>query len=152
MGSTLQEEIRQSKPFASIQEQSLLNILRTSAVLAHQHEHFFRNQGITATQYNVLRIVAGAGPQGISQCDIAERLVTMNADVPRLLKRTETAGLISRTANPDDKRVLCVELTPHGVATLEQIAPRLAEHTERLFPRLSAEHLSALNDLLDTCR
>jgi MarR family 2-MHQ and catechol resistance regulon transcriptional repressor len=152
MSPTLQEEIRQSKPFASLREQALLNILRTAAVLAHRHEQFFRELGITSTQYNVLRIVAGAGPDGLGQCDIAERLVTMNADVPRLLKRTEVAGLIERSASPDDKRVLKVQLTPLGVKTLEKIAPRLAEHTEKLFPSLTLDQLAALNDLLDAAR
>jgi len=152
MTPSLQEEIRQSKPFESLKQQAMLNIMRTSAVLSHRHEQFFREQGITATQYNVLRIVAGAGPEGISQCDIAERLVTMNADVPRLLKRTEVAGLIRRAANPDDKRVLKVQLTPQGVETLHQLAPKIAVYIQALFPSLNDQQLTTLNELLDASR
>ena len=152
MSPSLQEEIRQTKPFESPKQEAMLNIMRTAAVLTHRNEQFFREQGITGTQYNVLRIVAGAGPDGISQCDIAVRLVTMNADVPRLLKRTETAGLIRRAANPDDKRVLKVQLTPQGVETLQQLAPKVAEHGKCFFPNLTDEQLKTLNELLYAAR
>jgi DNA-binding MarR family transcriptional regulator len=152
MSPSLQEEIRQSKPFDSLEQEALLNIMRTAAVLTHRHEQFFREQGITATQYNVLRIVAGAGSDGISQCDIAERLVTMNADVPRLLKRTEVAGLIERAANPDDKRILKVQLTMRGTEVLHHLAPLIAEYTQNLFPNLTQQQLQTLNELLDASR
>ena len=152
MSPTLQEEIRQSKPFDSLQQEVLLNLARTSAVLMHRMEHHFREFGLTATQYNVLRIVAGAGPDGISQCDIASRLVAETPDVPRLLKRTETAGLIRRTSNPDDKRVLSVRLTPQGGRLLQELAPRVAELSKTLFPNLNQQQLRALNELLNASR
>ena len=152
MSPTLQDEIRQTRPFDSLQQEVLLNLARTSAVLMHRMEQHFREFSLTATQYNVLRIVQGAGPSGISQCDIAARLVTETPDVPRLLKRTETAGLIERTVAPDDKRVLRVCLTPAGSRLLKQMAPRIAELTKSLFPSLTCHQLETLNELLNASR
>ena len=152
MTPTLQEEIRQSKPFASLQQEVLLNIARTAAVLGHRMEQHFRPFGLTATQYNVLRIIAGAGAEGISQCDIAGRLVAETPDVPRLLKRTETAGLIRRSANPADKRVLRVHLTSAGSRLLKQIGAEVDTMTGDFFPNLSKTQLRALNELLNASR
>jgi DNA-binding MarR family transcriptional regulator len=152
MTPTLQEEICQSKPFSSLQQEVLLNIARTAAVLGHRMEQHFRQFGLTATQYNVLRIVLGAGPEGISQCDIAGRLVAETPDVPRLLKRTETAGLIRRSASPSDKRVLRVHLTPSGSRLLQQIGARVETMTGDFFPNLSRTQLRALNELLNASR
>jgi len=152
MSPTLQEEIRQSRPFDSLQQEVLLNLARTAAMLMHRMEQHFREFGLTGTQYNVLRIVAGAGPDGISQCDIASRLVAETPDVPRLLKRTETAGLIRRAADPDDKRVLSVRLTPQGARLLQEIAPRIAQLGETLFPNLTKQQLGTLNELLNASR
>ena len=152
MSPTLQEEIRQSRPFDSLQQEVLLNLARTAAVLMHRMEQHFREFSLTGTQYNVLRIVAGAGPDGISQCDIASRLVAETPDVPRLLKRTEAAGLIRRSPSPDDKRVLRVCLTPQGKRLLQQIAPRIAELGKTLFPSLTQPQLRALNELLNASR
>jgi len=152
MSPTLQEEIRQSRPFDSLQQEVLVNLARTAAVLMHRMEQHFREFSLTATQYNVLRIVAGAGPCGISQCDIASRLIAETPDVPRLLKRTEAAGLIRRSPSPDDKRVLHVGLTPQGKRLLDQIAPRMAELSKTLFPSLTQTQLRALNELLNASR
>ena len=152
MTPTLQEEIRQSKPFDSLQQEVLLNIARTAAVLGHRMEQHFRQFGVTATQYNVLRIVAGAGPNGISQCDIAGRLVAETPDVPRLLKRTETAGLIRRNPSTEDRRVVRVHLTASGSRLLQQIAMQVEAMTADFFPNLTKKELRTLNELLNACR
>jgi DNA-binding MarR family transcriptional regulator len=152
MTPTLQEEIRQSKPFSSLQQEVFVNIARTAAVLSHRMEQHFRPYGITATQFNVLRIVAGAGTAGISQCDIADRLVSETPDVPRLLKRTETAGLIRRAADTADKRVLRVQLSPAGSRLLQQINAHLEDVSTTLFPHLNQKQLRALNELLNMSR
>lgn len=152
MTPTLQEEIRQSKPFDSLQQEVLLNIARTAAVLGHRMEQHFRQFGLTATQYNVLRIVAGAGPTGISQCDIAGRLVAETPDVPRLLKRTETAGLIRRAPSTEDRRVVRVHLAPAGSRLLQQIATQVEAMTADFFPNLTKKELRTLNELLNASR
>jgi DNA-binding MarR family transcriptional regulator len=152
MTPTLQEEIRQSKPFASVEQEALVNIARTAAVLMHRMEQHFKPFGITSTQYNVLRIVQGAGVDGISQCDIASRLISETPDVPRLLKRTEEAGLIRRTVSPEDKRVLRVVLTLPGKRLLDKIATELDPARMGLFPKLTKAQLKTLNELLNAAR
>jgi len=152
MTPTLQEEIRQSKPFESLQQEVLLNIARTAAVLNHRLEQHFRQFGLTATQYNVLRIVAGAGPNGISQCDIAVRLVAETPDVPRLLKRTETAGLIRRCPSTEDRRVVRVQLAAPGSRLLQQVSTQVEAMTADFFPNLTKKELRTLNELLNASR
>lgn len=152
MSPTLQEEIRQSKPFSSIEAEAMLNIARTAAVLMHRMEQKFKPYGITSTQYNVLRIVQGAGRTGISQCAIAQRLVSETPDVPRLLRRTEEAGLIARAVDETDRRVLNVVLTAEGQRMLKRVTPELEAGTEEMFPKLTKAQLRTLNELLNLAR
>ena len=152
MTPTLQEEIRQSKPFASVEAEALLNIARTAAVLMHRMEQKFKPYGITSTQYNVLRIVQGAGKAGISQCAIAARLVSETPDVPRLLRRTEEAGLIERSTDEADKRVRNVVLTTEGQRMLKRVTPELEADADSMFPKLTKAQLRMLNELLNLAR
>src|SRR6476660_1171485 len=96
MAHTLQSEIKQSKPFARPSAEALLSILRTAAVLDHHIGEVLRPHGLTTTQYNVLRILRGAGRQGLCGRDVAERLVSKVPDVSRLLDRMDDLGLIQR--------------------------------------------------------
>jgi DNA-binding MarR family transcriptional regulator len=152
MTPTLQEEIRQTKPFSSVEAEAMLNIARTAAVLMHRMEQKFKPYGITSTQYNVLRIVQGAGKSGISQCAVAQRLVSETPDVPRLLKRTEEAGLIARKVDEADRRVLNVVLTAEGQRMLKRITPELEADADAMFPKLSKAQLRTLNELLNAAR
>ncbi|HEV8455072.1 MAG TPA: hypothetical protein VGQ24_09290, partial [Gemmatimonadales bacterium] len=89
----LQAEIKQSKPFPSPTAEALLSILRTAAILDHHLAEVLRPYGITTTQYNVLRILRGAGHRGMCGREVGERLVSKVPDVSRLLDRTEELGL-----------------------------------------------------------
>ena len=100
MTGRLQAEIKQSKPFPSPTAEALLGILRTAAVLDHHLAEALKPYGITTTQYNVLRILRGAGQQGLCGREVAERLLSKVPDVSRLLDRTEELGLIKRERDP----------------------------------------------------
>ena len=97
MAPDLRSELRQTKAFPSLEEEAFLSIERTSAVLADAFEQMLKPYGITATQYNVLRILRGAGAKGLCRNEIRDRLVTRMPDVTRLLDRMEASGLIRRT-------------------------------------------------------
>jgi hypothetical protein len=100
MSKKLQAEIKQSRPFPRPSAEAFLSIVRTAAVLEHQIGEVLRPHGITSTQYNVLRILRGAGARGLCGREIAERLVSRVPDVSRLLDRMEELGLLTRERDP----------------------------------------------------
>ena len=114
MSSVLQQEIKQSKPFSSLHQEAWLNLSKTSAALGHRLEHSLRAFGLSLTQYNVLRILRGAGTEGLCQYEIRGRLVAQVPDVPRILERMQKAGWIRRTRAASDRRVVMTALTESG--------------------------------------
>src|SRR4051794_8759267 len=96
MARGLQSELKQTKPFRSLEEEAPLNIARTAAVLEHALAQALKPYDITPTQYNVLRILRGAGRDGLCRNEVGERLVTRVPDVTRLLDRMEEQGLLAR--------------------------------------------------------
>src|SRR5690348_10722457 len=103
---TLRDEIKQTKPFARPADEALLSIMRTAAVLEHAGNEALKPHGLTHTQYNVLRILRGAGKRGLCGRDIAERMVSHVPDVSRLLDRMEDAGVIVRMRDPGTNVIL----------------------------------------------
>lgn len=152
MISKLQQEIKQSKPFETLEREVFLNLARTTAVLTHRLEQEFKPFGLTLTQYNLLRIVRGAEESGILQGDIAERMVTSTPDIPRLLKRLETSNLIRRKPDTKDLRVLTVYLTTTGSQLLSEMDEFLREINGIFFSGLSRSELKKLNELLSAAR
>src|SRR6187402_3588679 len=96
MRSRIWNEIKQTRPFRSIEEEAALSIVRTAAALEHTFAQAIKGYEVTSTQYNVLRILRGAGSEGLCRNEVGQRLVTKVPDVTRLLDRMEAAGLISR--------------------------------------------------------
>lgn len=152
MAPDLRSELRQTKPFPSLEEEAFLNIERTEAMLADFFEQTLKPHGITATQYNVLRILRGAGEDGLCRNEIRDRLVTRMPDVTRLLDRMEACGLIKRTRSREDRRLVGTELTPKGRHLVDSLdAVVSAEHHARL-GHLTAEQLRTLIDTLTQIR
>lgn len=152
MPQNLQAEIKQSKPFPSPMAEALLSILRTAAVIDHHLAEVLRPFGLTATQYNVLRILRGAGEKGMCGREVAERLVSKVPDVSRLLDRTEELGLIKRERNPEDRRHVTARITDKGLAVLEKATPELEAIQRRRFGRLDPEGLQRLIAALEDVR
>ena len=150
--SRLQEEIKQTKPFHNLRHEVFVSIARTAAVLNHAFEHELKRHGITLTQYNVLRILRGAGPKGLCRYEISNRLITQVPDVSRLLDRMTKAGLATRERDSSDRRLVAACITPAGLAMLATLdAPTEALTADRL-QHMSEEQLAALRDLLDVAR
>jgi MarR family transcriptional regulator, organic hydroperoxide resistance regulator len=152
MPDRLQAELKQSKPFPSPVAEALLSILRTAAVIDHHLAEELKPFGITATQYNVLRILRGAGQQGLCGREVAERLVSKVPDVSRLLDRTEDLGLIRRERDPEDRRHVTARITDKGLAVLERSIPALEAIQRRRFGRLDPEGLQRLIAALEDVR
>src|SRR6188508_66004 len=111
MRNALQAELKQNKPFKSLQEEAMLSITRTAAVLEHGVAQALRPHEITPTQYNVLRILRGAGAEGLCRQEVGERLVRRVPDVTRLLDRMEELGLVGRVRGGEDRRYVTARIT-----------------------------------------
>src|SRR4051812_50185744 len=90
--STLQDEIKQTRPFRSSAEEVVVSVLRTAAVMQRHLAQVVESHGITIQQYNVLRILRGAGDAGLPTLAIRDRMVEEAAGVTRLLDKLEKAG------------------------------------------------------------
>jgi len=149
---TLRDEIQQTKPFTSLQEEALLNIVRTAATMTDEMEELLKQRGITNTQYNVLRILRGAEPEGLCRNELRDRMLTRMPDVTRLLDRMEEAGLVARSRDNEDRRLVSTRITPAGRTLVDELdAPVQAYHTTRL-AHVSDEQLQTLIDLLTLTR
>jgi DNA-binding MarR family transcriptional regulator len=152
MVSKLQEEIKQTRPFANLEEEALLNIRRTSDRLQHHTQQIFKPHGITPTQYNVLRILRGAGDGGLRCSDIGDRLVSSDPDITRLLGRLQKQKLIRRKRNPKDKRVIYATITAEGLRLLKETDPVVNDSIKQMLKHMNREKLTALVSLLEEVR
>jgi len=141
---TLMEEIKQTKPFERPGDEALLSILRTAVVLEHAENEALKAHGITHTQYNVLRILRGAGKRGLCGREIAERMVSNVPDVSRLLDRMEEMGVIVRTRDPDDRRHVTARITAAGRKLVADATPDVERVARARVARLSPASIGAL--------
>lgn len=152
MPNDLLDELKQRKPFSSLAQEAHLNVGRTEAMLQEGIERILRPHGISAAQYNVLRILRGAGSQGLCRNEIRDRLLTRMPDVTRLLDRLEEAGLVTRERDATDRRLVTTRLTPRGSELVDVLDRPVAEEHERRLGHLGEEQLRTLIRLLTLVR
>jgi DNA-binding MarR family transcriptional regulator len=129
MSKDLRSEIKQTRPFASLTQEAYLSVGRTWARLEHEMGEALKPFGVTPTQYNVLRILKGAGPAGLCRSEIMERMIARVPDATRLLDRMEAAGLIVRARDAEDRRFVTTRITDEGVRLVaETEEPVMARH------------------------
>ncbi len=143
----LAAELGKRNPFDNPAVEAVLNIARTSAVLTGEAEHLLKEHGITGPQYNALRILRGEG-QPLQVYQIAERMVTPQTDITRLIDRLEKSGLVTRERCGEDRRVVWVTLTAAGKTIVKKLDRPLVELHDRQFQHLNQRDLKTLNDLL----
>jgi DNA-binding MarR family transcriptional regulator len=143
----IEDEIKQPKFKTPIQK-ALLNLIYTSNWLQNKQQDFFKAYGITATQFNILRILKGQHPKSISATEIKSRMLDRNSDVSRLLDRLALKKLIDKTTCPNDRRASDVSITKDGLVLLERVADTVDENVLAL----SKEEATVLSDLLDKSR
>jgi DNA-binding MarR family transcriptional regulator len=152
MGRTLREELKQTKPFRGLEEEATLNIARTAAVLEHGLTQALKPFGVTPTQYNVLRILRGAGADGLCRNEVGERLIRRVPDVTRLLDRMEEEGLIVRQRSREDRRLVGTKLAAKGEAILDKLDHEICGIHRRHLGHLDRDQLRTLIDLLTEVR
>jgi DNA-binding MarR family transcriptional regulator len=152
MTNELQRELKQSKPFETLEQEAMLSIARTAAILDHAFAESLRPYGVTPTQYNVLRILRGAGHAGLCRGEVRERLVAQVPDVTRLLDRMQDAGLIERERDTGDRRLVTTRITSAGLALLDTLDAPVRESHARHLGHLTQSQLGSLIALLSQVR
>lgn len=152
MSRGLQAELKQKIPFTSREQEAYLSLLRTADVLQAQVEARLKEFGLTGTQYNVLRILRGAGPEGLPCREIGERMITHDPDVTRLLNRLEDRGFAERTRAKQDRRVIYGKITAAGLKLLREMDGPVAKHGRDMLRHVGQDKLKQLVDLLELIR
>ncbi|HYC93594.1 MAG TPA: MarR family transcriptional regulator [Thermoanaerobaculia bacterium] len=152
MAGKLQAEIRQRKPFVSLEEETYLNLVRTADTLTRELDLLLQPYGLTTTQYNVLRILRGAGEEGSTCSGISERLLAFDPDVTRLLDRLEKGQLVQRTRSTTDRRVVMTTITTAGLELLGKLDEPVESLLKQQFRGIGRERLRQLVAELEEIR
>src|SRR5437879_7547038 len=132
------------------EEAAFLDLLRTTDILSRGLIQVLKAEDLSATQYNVLRILRGA-PEGLPCGEIASRMITRDPDVTRLLDRLEKRGLISRRRETKDRRTVLTRITPEGLKLLARLDEPVQQVHRQQLGHLGRKRLLALNELLLAC-
>ena len=149
---SLGNEIKKRRPFDSLEQEAMLNVMRTADVLDGEVADLLKPSKLSATQYNVLRILRGAGPEGLPCGEVAQRMITRDPDVTRLLDRMEKRKLISRSREKQDRRVVCARITSTGEKLLAELDPVVIQAHRKQLGHLSREQLQLFIELLELAR
>jgi DNA-binding MarR family transcriptional regulator len=148
----LQAELKQKIPFTSREQEAYLSLLRTAETLQAQVEARLKEFGLSGTQYNALRILRGAGPDGLPCREIGERMITHDPDITRLLNRLEDSGFVERTRARHDRRVIYGKITPAGLKLLREMDAPIEKQGRDMLRHVGQEQLKRLIGLLELVR
>ena len=148
----IQRELRQNVPFKSVTAEAAVSLLRTADLVRRSVAAVVEPHGLTPQQYNVLRILRGAGDRGLPTLDIAQRMVEQTPGITRLIDRLEAKKLVSRERCASDRRQVFCRITPQGLSLLAGLDLPLQEAEEEALSNLSARQLTQLLSLLDRAR
>jgi len=148
----LKLEIGQQRPSSSAAEEALLNLLRTADCLHRAMQRKTRTWGVTSTQYNVLRILRGSQPQGLTCTNIGSRMIAAEPDITRLLARLKALKLIRQQRDKRDRRVLWTHISEAGLALLADMDPVIEKLPGELLGHLDSKEMSTLTGLLELAR
>jgi DNA-binding MarR family transcriptional regulator len=148
----LQAELKQKRPFTSRGQEAYLALLRTADALRSSMESKLKEFGLTGTQYNALRILRGATPNGLPCSEIGERMITRDPDITRLLNRLEQRGLVERTRDQKDRRVIYGKISAAGLKLLREMDRPVEQYGHEMLRHVGQADLRRLIDLLEQVR
>jgi DNA-binding MarR family transcriptional regulator len=150
---TLYDDIRQTKPFRLLEEEAYIAIRLTAQLMDQPWIRYLRKtEGISPSQYNLLRILRGAGLEGRTMSEIAERMINRDPDVTRLADRTVKLGLARRVRDGKDRRVVKLFITEQGREMLSRLDPAVEKFLKQALGGLGPKRLKLLRDLLGEAR
>jgi DNA-binding MarR family transcriptional regulator len=150
--ASLKSEIAQASPFSSLEEEAILNVMRTSDCLQHAFLRGTRKWGLTPTQYNVLRILRGAQPDGLPCAVIGERMIAVEPDITRLLERLKRLKLIRQHRDRQDRRVVMTQISESGLELLQAMDPIIQKIPLELLGHFGRGELTEMIRLLENAR
>jgi DNA-binding MarR family transcriptional regulator len=145
-------ELKQNKPFETLEDEVFINVIRTAEVFNRKQTEFLKGYELTPSQFNVLRILRGAEPDGLICREIGERMVAFDPDVTKLLDRLEIRGLVARERQQKDRRVIIVRISEEGLRLLEKIDRPILDFANGLLSHLGEKKLRALSELAEAAR
>ena len=151
MPGKIAAEIKQTKPM-TLEAEAVLNIQRTADHLGSAAGRVLKEADVSVAQFNVLRILRGAGKDGLACGEIGERMVTRDPDITRLLDRMERRGVIARSRESRDRRVVRVRITEAGLSLLKRLDRPVEQELKRLLGRLGPDRLGRLTGMLELIR
>lgn len=150
--SPLQQELKQRKPFRSVGHEATVGLLRSADVVRRRWSQALEPHGITAPQYNVLRILRGAGREGLCTLEVAKRLIERAPGITRMMDRLEARGWVRRERSSDDRREVRCYVTAQGEALLARVDAVVEEADDAAVRKLSKAEARELIRLLDEVR
>ncbi len=148
MGRVLRQRLRQSR-FDSPVHEALLNVIVAAGHVRERLDRVCQEHSISATQFNVLRILRGAQPEGLARCEIVPRLLDRAPDVTRLVDRLAVAGLVERSRSGQDGRQSIARITRRGLALLEKLDVAMRKAGGVFEARLTSTEAEQLSGLLE---
>ena len=145
-------EIKQRKPFESPEHETYLNLVRTASALMRREAELLKAYELTPAQFNVLRILRGAGAEGLICREIGERMLAYDPDVTKLLDRLEARGLVTRERKAEDRRAVVARISPEGSRMLQAVDKPMLDLVVGLLGHLGAGRLKTLSTLLEAAR
>ena len=150
--SRIQQEIKQTRPFRSTAQEAGIALLRTTDLVRRRMSAVLEAEDVTVQQYNVLRILRGAGTDGLPTLEIAERMIEQAPGITRLLDRLEAKGLVSRERCPTDRRQVTCRIAKPGLTLLAALDPIVDALDDSMLGNLTRTELKQLIHLLDRIR
>ncbi len=151
MSMSLNKELELEQPLQDIRHETILNIVRTTALLSLKAEGFFRKYGITEAQFNVLFALKYKKTKW-TQSDLGKRLVVTRASITSILDKLESKGLVVRNSVENNRRIRHVELTPEGLSLVRKIEPVYRRNIHRLLACFSEEDCKKIISYMETIR
>ncbi|MGC2530851.1 MAG: MarR family transcriptional regulator [Candidatus Acidiferrum sp.] len=140
------------RPALPLEDSIFISLQKSADFLGLEAQQLLKPRGLTGTQYNVLRILRGAEPEGLACSGIGDRMISHDPDMTRLLDRMEKRGLITRARQTNDRRVVKTRITPAGLALLKSLDQPVRELHKQQFRHMPAARLKSLARLLEDVR
>ena len=150
MGEALKRRIKQAADFANPAQEAMLNLIVAADYVHTRLERACAGFGITRPQYNVLRILRGAHPEGHPRAAISARLLASAPDVTRLVDRLEAQGLVERVRVEEDRRLSIARITKKGLRLLERMQPHISAEHERFSLKVSRRDCLELSRICES--
>ena len=148
----LKHEIKQTRPFESLEQETHLNLQRTASELGGPFLKYLKKHGLSLSLYNILRILRGQKGNGLSCSGIADRMVTRDSDITRRIDRLLKMGLANRVRSEEDRRVVLTSINGKGLTLLEELDEPMRELDQRSLGHLTIQEKKQLNRLLEKAR